>query len=79
MLTVHLNGLSQTDKVFWGLGHDHFLFPPFSVAEEKVKDYKYYLRMWAKEKEPKKETIKDLPRMNQVFMIVEDLSSHTSL
>uniref|UniRef100_A0AAR2JSM1 Rab-GAP TBC domain-containing protein n=1 Tax=Pygocentrus nattereri TaxID=42514 RepID=A0AAR2JSM1_PYGNA len=33
--------------------------------EEKIKDYKYYLRMWAKEKEPKKETIKDLPRMNQ--------------
>ncbi|KAL2077279.1 hypothetical protein ACEWY4_026783 [Coilia grayii] len=33
--------------------------------EEKVKDYKYYLRMWAKEKEPKKETIKDLPRINQ--------------
>ncbi|XP_036403870.1 TBC1 domain family member 9B [Megalops cyprinoides] len=33
--------------------------------EEKVKDYKYYLRMWAKEKEPKRETIKDLPRMNQ--------------
>ncbi|KAM6953554.1 TBC1 domain family member 9B [Aplochiton taeniatus] len=31
----------------------------------EVKDYKYYLRMWAKEKEPKKETIKDLPRMNQ--------------
>uniref|UniRef100_A0A673JRI7 TBC1 domain family member 9B-like n=1 Tax=Sinocyclocheilus rhinocerous TaxID=307959 RepID=A0A673JRI7_9TELE len=29
------------------------------------KDYKYYLRMWAKEKEPKKESIKDLPRMNQ--------------
>ncbi|XP_041845259.1 TBC1 domain family member 9B isoform X2 [Melanotaenia boesemani] len=36
-------------------------------GEEKkeVKDYRYYLRMWAKEKEPKKETIKDLPRMNQ--------------
>nr|XP_046262456.1 TBC1 domain family member 9B isoform X2 [Scatophagus argus] len=33
--------------------------------EEKLKDYKYYLRMWAKEKEPKTETIKDLPRMNQ--------------
>uniref|UniRef100_A0A8C6KHI0 TBC1 domain family member 9B n=1 Tax=Nothobranchius furzeri TaxID=105023 RepID=A0A8C6KHI0_NOTFU len=32
---------------------------------EEVKDYRYYLRMWAKEKEPKKETIKDLPRMNQ--------------
>uniref|UniRef100_A0A8C1WKV5 TBC1 domain family, member 9 (with GRAM domain) n=1 Tax=Cyprinus carpio TaxID=7962 RepID=A0A8C1WKV5_CYPCA len=33
--------------------------------KEKPKDYKYYLRMWAKEKEPKKESIKDLPRMNQ--------------
>ncbi|XP_041799703.1 TBC1 domain family member 9B isoform X2 [Chelmon rostratus] len=33
--------------------------------EEKVKDYRYYLRMWAKEKDPKTETIKDLPRMNQ--------------
>uniref|UniRef100_A0A4W6BJJ6 TBC1 domain family member 9B n=1 Tax=Lates calcarifer TaxID=8187 RepID=A0A4W6BJJ6_LATCA len=33
--------------------------------KEKVKDYRYYLRMWAKEKEPKRETIKDLPRMNQ--------------
>lgn len=30
-----------------------------------MKDYRYYLRMWAKEKEPKTETIKDLPRMNQ--------------
>ncbi|KAM8974006.1 TBC1 domain family member 9B isoform 2-T2 [Pelodytes ibericus] len=28
-------------------------------------DYKYYLRMWASEKELKKETIKDLPKMNQ--------------
>ncbi|KAK2904594.1 TBC1 domain family member 9B isoform X1 [Channa argus] len=33
--------------------------------EDKMKDYRYYLRMWAKEKEPKKETIKDLPKMNQ--------------
>ncbi|KAM3612229.1 uncharacterized protein V6R79_004964 [Siganus canaliculatus] len=33
--------------------------------EDKVRDYRYYLRMWAKEKEPKTETIKDLPRMNQ--------------
>ncbi|XP_066572781.1 TBC1 domain family member 9B isoform X2 [Amia ocellicauda] len=33
--------------------------------KEKTQDYKYYLRMWAKEKEPKKETIKDLPKMNQ--------------
>ncbi|XP_042305856.1 TBC1 domain family member 9B isoform X1 [Sceloporus undulatus] len=28
-------------------------------------DYKYHLRMWAKEKESKKETIKDLPKMSQ--------------
>uniref|UniRef100_A0A8C2Z0A2 TBC1 domain family member 9B n=1 Tax=Cyclopterus lumpus TaxID=8103 RepID=A0A8C2Z0A2_CYCLU len=35
------------------------------INTEKVKDYRYYLRMWAKEKEPKTETIKDLPRMNQ--------------
>ncbi|MEQ2195945.1 hypothetical protein XENOCAPTIV_020884, partial [Xenoophorus captivus] len=36
-------------------------------GEEKkeAKDYRYYLRMWAKEKEPRRETIKDLPRMNQ--------------
>ncbi|XP_058852147.1 TBC1 domain family member 9B-like isoform X2 [Acipenser ruthenus] len=33
--------------------------------EEKIQDYRYYLRMWAKEKEQKKETIKDLPKMNQ--------------
>nr|XP_020511177.1 TBC1 domain family member 9B [Labrus bergylta] len=33
--------------------------------EERLKDYKYYLRMWAKVKELKTETIKDLPRMNQ--------------
>uniref|UniRef100_A0A8C6KEP3 TBC1 domain family member 9B n=1 Tax=Nothobranchius furzeri TaxID=105023 RepID=A0A8C6KEP3_NOTFU len=39
-------------------------FQQQEVAPE-VKDYRYYLRMWAKEKEPKKETIKDLPRMNQ--------------
>ncbi|XP_008583197.1 PREDICTED: TBC1 domain family member 9B isoform X1 [Galeopterus variegatus] len=28
-------------------------------------DYRHYLRMWAKEKETQKETIKDLPKMNQ--------------
>ena len=39
------------------------------LAEEKgtsPQDYRYYLRMWAKEKESKKETIKDLPKMSQV-------------
>lgn len=36
------------------------------VVADKVRDYRYYLRMWAMEKEPKAETIKDLPRMNQV-------------
>uniref|UniRef100_A0A8C9UEK8 TBC1 domain family member 9B n=1 Tax=Serinus canaria TaxID=9135 RepID=A0A8C9UEK8_SERCA len=38
------------------------------LAEEKgtsPQDYRYYLRMWAKEKENKKETIKDLPKMSQ--------------
>ncbi|KFV39622.1 TBC1 domain family member 9B, partial [Tyto alba] len=37
-------------------------------SEEKgtsPQDYRYYLRMWAKEKESKKETIKDLPKMSQ--------------
>ncbi|XP_042544724.1 TBC1 domain family member 9B isoform X2 [Dipodomys spectabilis] len=28
-------------------------------------DYRHYLRVWAKEKEAQKETIKDLPKMNQ--------------
>lgn len=28
-------------------------------------DYRHYLRLWAKEKEAQKETIKDLPKMNQ--------------
>ncbi|XP_066888328.1 TBC1 domain family member 9B isoform X4 [Kogia breviceps] len=28
-------------------------------------EYRHYLRMWAKEKEVQKETIKDLPKMNQ--------------
>uniref|UniRef100_A0A3Q3W9X4 TBC1 domain family member 9B n=1 Tax=Mola mola TaxID=94237 RepID=A0A3Q3W9X4_MOLML len=35
------------------------------VISDKVKDYRYYLRMWAREKEPNTETIKDLPKMNQ--------------
>uniref|UniRef100_A0ACB8EJ48 TBC1 domain member 9B n=1 Tax=Sphaerodactylus townsendi TaxID=933632 RepID=A0ACB8EJ48_9SAUR len=37
-------------------------------AEEKgtsPQDYRYHLRMWAKEKDSKKETIKDLPKMSQ--------------
>ena len=41
----------------------------FQLTEEKgtsPPDYRHYLRMWAKEKEVQKETIKDLPKMNQV-------------
>ncbi|XP_066128560.1 TBC1 domain family member 9B isoform X2 [Saccopteryx bilineata] len=37
-------------------------------GEEKrtsTPDYRHYLQMWAKEKEVQKETIKDLPKMNQ--------------
>ncbi|KGL74833.1 TBC1 domain family member 9B, partial [Tinamus guttatus] len=39
-----------------------------TTEEEKgtsPQDYRYYLRMWAKEKESRKETIKDLPKMSQ--------------
>uniref|UniRef100_A0A3B4BKG7 EF-hand domain-containing protein n=1 Tax=Periophthalmus magnuspinnatus TaxID=409849 RepID=A0A3B4BKG7_9GOBI len=35
------------------------------IYSEKVKDYRFYLRQWAKENEPRRESIKDLPRMNQ--------------
>lgn len=49
---------------------NHLAVVPWScLAEEKgtsPQDYRYYLRMWAKEKESKKETIKDLPKMSQV-------------
>uniref|UniRef100_A0AAY4CA63 TBC1 domain family member 9B n=1 Tax=Denticeps clupeoides TaxID=299321 RepID=A0AAY4CA63_9TELE len=55
-------GKSQVPLFVSTKDHVHVCPQCFAV---KVKDYKYYLRMWAKEKEPKKETIKDLPRMNQ--------------
>jgi hypothetical protein len=48
------------------------------LVEEKdtsPPDYRHYLRMWAKEKEAQKETIKDLPKMNQVGS-VEALNRH---
>uniref|UniRef100_A0A6Q2XRY3 Rab-GAP TBC domain-containing protein n=1 Tax=Esox lucius TaxID=8010 RepID=A0A6Q2XRY3_ESOLU len=45
--------------------HTHTHTHTQQQQSNEVKDYKYYLRMWAKEKEPRKETIKDLPRMNQ--------------
>nr|XP_061793342.1 TBC1 domain family member 9B-like [Nerophis lumbriciformis] len=35
------------------------------TGEEKKEDYRYYLSMWAEEKEPKRESIKDLPTMKQ--------------
>uniref|UniRef100_A0A8D0H7I9 TBC1 domain family member 9B n=1 Tax=Sphenodon punctatus TaxID=8508 RepID=A0A8D0H7I9_SPHPU len=41
---------------------------PLSLKKEKgtsPQDYRYYLRMWAKEKNSKKETIKDLAKMSQ--------------
>lgn len=44
------------------------------VISDKVKDYRYYLRMWAREKEPNTETIKDLPKMNQVRASLVSLS-----
>ncbi|XP_010622071.1 TBC1 domain family member 9B [Fukomys damarensis] len=48
-----------------GNGHDD---APGRKGEEKgtsPPDYRHYLRMWAKEKEAPKETMKDLPKMNQ--------------
>ncbi|KAJ6651161.1 hypothetical protein lerEdw1_000750, partial [Lerista edwardsae] len=44
-------------------------------------DYRYYLRLWAKEKDSKKETIKDLPKMSQFeeFANTEQLSYCVSL
>ncbi|XP_034038116.1 TBC1 domain family member 9B isoform X2 [Thalassophryne amazonica] len=50
---------SGDEKMTWGGTEDE------EKKEEKVKDYRYYLRMWAKEKESHNESIKDLPRMNQ--------------
>ncbi|XP_061690467.1 TBC1 domain family member 9B isoform X2 [Syngnathoides biaculeatus] len=35
------------------------------AGEDKKEDYRYYLRMWAEEKEPKRESVQDLPPMNQ--------------
>ncbi|XP_021032339.1 TBC1 domain family member 9B isoform X1 [Mus caroli] len=46
----------------------HYFTEDSSSEEEKgtsPPDYRHYLRMWAKEKEAQKETIKDLPKMNQ--------------
>uniref|UniRef100_A0A2K5MS74 TBC1 domain family member 9B n=1 Tax=Cercocebus atys TaxID=9531 RepID=A0A2K5MS74_CERAT len=39
--------------------------PPLPAVSPHSPDYRHYLRMWAKEKEAQKETIKDLPKMNQ--------------
>uniref|UniRef100_A0A8C3PZA8 TBC1 domain family member 9B n=1 Tax=Chrysolophus pictus TaxID=9089 RepID=A0A8C3PZA8_CHRPC len=50
--------------MIWNFNHQAWS----CFAEEKgtsPQDYRYYLRMWAKEKESKKETIKDLPKMSQ--------------
>ncbi|XP_064423030.1 TBC1 domain family member 9B isoform X2 [Latimeria chalumnae] len=49
------NGEGSTN----GAGNEN----PKEKKEEK--DYKYYLRMWAREKQAKKETLKNLPKMNQ--------------
>lgn len=71
----------------WFLLSHHLLFESETInyltvvacsclAEEKgtsPQDYRYYLRMWANEKESKKETIKDLPKMSQVRSECEGL------
>lgn len=58
----------QPPALFLSFDRQRLIF--FSqLTEEKgtsPPDYRHYLRMWAKEKEVQKETIKDLPKMNQV-------------
>lgn len=48
------------------------------LTEEKgtsPPDYRHYLQIWAKEKEAQKETIKDLPKMNQVAPPIPTLTT----
>ncbi|XP_054982845.1 TBC1 domain family member 9B isoform X2 [Sorex araneus] len=46
-------------------GRPHQSSPGTEDKASSPPDYRHYLRMWAKEKEAQKETIKDLPKMNQ--------------
>lgn len=41
-------------------------FSQFTEEKTSPPDCRHYLQMWAKEKKIQKDTIKDLPKMNQV-------------
>uniref|UniRef100_A0A2K5IFE0 TBC1 domain family member 9B n=1 Tax=Colobus angolensis palliatus TaxID=336983 RepID=A0A2K5IFE0_COLAP len=65
---LHLPPALSPEEAESALEAAHYFTGDSSSEEEKgtsSPDYRHYLRMWAKEKEAQKETIKDLPKMNQ--------------
>ncbi|XP_058505961.1 TBC1 domain family member 9B isoform X2 [Solea solea] len=60
-LVSHLDSVRQQEVT----GNDGKKEAGEGEKKREVKDYRFYLRMWTKEKETKTETIKDLPRINQ--------------
>uniref|UniRef100_A0A5F8A4B5 TBC1 domain family member 9B n=1 Tax=Macaca mulatta TaxID=9544 RepID=A0A5F8A4B5_MACMU len=65
---LHLPPALSPEEAESALEAAHYFTEDSSSEEEKgtsSPDYRHYLRMWAKEKEAQKETIKDLPKMNQ--------------
>ncbi|EPY87651.1 TBC1 domain family member 9B isoform b [Camelus ferus] len=65
---LHLPPALSPEEAESALEATHYFTEDSSSEEEKASsppDCRHYLRMWAKEKEAQKETIKDLPKMNQ--------------
>ncbi|XP_051024405.1 TBC1 domain family member 9B isoform X1 [Acomys russatus] len=65
---LHLPPALIPEEAESALEATHYFTEDSSSEEEKGTsplDYRHYLRIWAKEKEAQKETIKDLPKMNQ--------------
>ncbi|KFO91761.1 TBC1 domain family member 9B, partial [Buceros rhinoceros silvestris] len=65
---LHLPPALNPEETESALEATSYFTEDVATEEEKgtsPQDYRYYLRMWAKEKESKKETIKDLPKMSQ--------------
>ncbi|KFV94876.1 TBC1 domain family member 9B, partial [Eurypyga helias] len=65
---LHLPPALNPEETESALEATSYFTEDVTTEEEKgasPQDYRYYLRMWAKEKESKKETIKDLPKMSQ--------------
>uniref|UniRef100_G3W7K5 TBC1 domain family member 9B n=1 Tax=Sarcophilus harrisii TaxID=9305 RepID=G3W7K5_SARHA len=65
---LHLPPALSTEEAESALEAAQYFPEDLSAEEDKgasSPDYRYYLQMWANEKESKKETIKDLPKMSQ--------------